>query len=258
MQRLRGLIVRASLIASLALPLYFVALAAATRFGFLDWRIGYEILAVRIGQPLLLLAALAGFAALLMAISVTPRRGIVMALVAFALPVSGIAALYAMRGDDHAPPLHDISTDLSDPPAFSEQILAEREDIPGGNGSDLVGLVLPNGRRAIDMQSQAYPDISPVIAGVGTERAFELALETAREQGWQIGALDRASGRFEARTTSLWFGFVNDIVVRVRANPPGAIVDIRIAARTGDDDNGRNAARVRAFMQALKEKQLAG
>ena len=77
----------------------------------------------------------------------------------------------------------------------------------------------------------------------------------AEAQGWTITASQEPSlsqeGRIEATATSFWFGFVDDIVVRVRATSDGAVIDARSTSRVGLSDLGANAARLRAFSEAV-------
>ena len=48
---------------------------------------------------------------------------------------------------------------------------------------------------------------------------------------------------------SFWFGFVDDIVIRVRATESGSEVDLRSVSRVGRSDLGANAARIEAFAE---------
>jgi uncharacterized protein (DUF1499 family) len=58
-------------------------------------------------------------------------------------------------------------------------------------------------------------------------------------------------GRLEATDTTRWFGFKDDVVVRVTPVAEGARVDVRSASRVGQSDLGANARRIRAFLAAL-------
>ena len=101
-------------------------------------------------------------------------------------------------------------------------------------------------------QQQAYPDIVPLLLNVPPGRAFERALAAAKAKGWDIVASDPAGGRIEATDTTFWFGFKDDVVVRVTPLPTGSRVDARSLSRVGVGDVGANAARVRAFLAAVK------
>jgi uncharacterized protein (DUF1499 family) len=69
---------------------------------------------------------------------------------------------------------------------------------------------------------------------------------------WNITATDPAAGRIEASEASFWFGFVDDIAIRVAAEGAGSRIDIRSLSRQGKGDLGVNAARVRAYIAALR------
>ena len=101
-------------------------------------------------------------------------------------------------------------------------------------------------------QQHAYPDVVPLLLNVPPGRAFDRALAAAKAKGWDIVASDRAGGRIEATDTTFWFGFKDDVVVRVTPQPTGSRVDARSLSRVGGGDLGTNAARVRAFLAAVK------
>ena len=61
-----------------------------------------------------------------------------------------------------------------------------------------------------------------------------------------------ADGRLEAVATSQWFGFNDDIVVRIRPDGSGSRIDIRSKSRVGNSGLGVNAQRIREFAQRLK------
>ena len=63
----------------------------------------------------------------------------------------------------------------------------------------------------------------------------------AEELGWQVVNVDAAQGIVEATDTSFWFGFVDDIVVRVTPVDAGARVDVRSVSRVGLSDIGKVA-----------------
>ena len=100
-------------------------------------------------------------------------------------------------------------------------------------------------------QSGAYPDLGPHRIDAAPARAFERALQAARAMGWEIVAADAAAGRIEATDTTFWFGFKDDVVVRVEADGSGSRVDVRSVSRVGASDVGTNAKRIRAYLRAL-------
>ena len=81
---------------------------------------------------------------------------------------------------------------------------------------------------------------------------FAWVVEVARGRGWEIVAAVPEEGRLEATDRTRWFGFRDDIVVRVRSDGPGTRVDVRSVSRVGRSDLGTNARRIRGFMDALR------
>jgi uncharacterized protein (DUF1499 family) len=77
------------------------------------------------------------------------------------------------------------------------------------------------------------------------------ATEAARALGWEIVATAPADGRLEATDRTRWFGFRDDVVVRVRPDGSGSRVDARSVSRVGRSDLGTNARRIERFLAAL-------
>ena len=102
-------------------------------------------------------------------------------------------------------------------------------------------------------QRMAYPDIRSATIAEPPDRVFTRATNAARDLGWQIVAAVPADGRIEATDTTIWFGFKDDIVVRVTPTAGGSRIDVRSVSRLGQGDLGKNAARVRAFLQRLQQ-----
>jgi uncharacterized protein (DUF1499 family) len=162
--------------------------------------------------------------------------GLVVGVSVFALPFSWRAAARAL------PPIHDISTDIDQPPAFVA-ILPLRQDAPNP---------VEYGGSAVALQQRAaYPDIQTVILNARPEETFSRALATARALGWEVVASVPAEGRIEATDTTFWFGFTDDIVIRITPAGHRSLVDIRSLSRVGRSDVGTNAKRIRLFMQRL-------
>jgi uncharacterized protein (DUF1499 family) len=102
-------------------------------------------------------------------------------------------------------------------------------------------------------QRAGYPDIAPADYPVETETAFEAAAATARAMGWTVVAMDEAAGRIEAIDRTFWFGFTDDVVIRVRPTDAGSRIDVRSVSRVGVSDVGTNAARIRAYLARLDD-----
>jgi fatty-acyl-CoA synthase len=252
-------LVRAALALSLALPFYFAGAALATKFGLLDWRIGFGLMTLQVGPMLLLGAAGLAVIALLASLIVSPRRGWISALIALAIPGGALAYAGSLRASVATiPPIHDIVTDTAAPLVFSDDVIRARAATPGGNPVEADPRV-PNdprfgpaaGQRARELQAKGYPDIAPIELDSDSATAYEAALATSKAEGWTIVRADADARRIEAFERSFWFGFTDDIVIEVKPGERGARVDMRSTSRVGVSDLGVNAARVRALRDAL-------
>lgn len=152
------------------------------------------------------------------------------------------------------PAIHDVSTDLADPPAF--KVLKLREDnwdnIPGAEDEDMRGLSPQQRWRALHQES--YSDVRTVRVGLPLPDVMAKAERLAEDRGWDIAVNLPAEGRLEATATTSLFRFKDDIVLRVRPTANGAesIIDMRSVSRVGTGDVGVNAKRVRAFLADLE------
>jgi uncharacterized protein (DUF1499 family) len=180
--------------------------------------------------------------ALLTAALVLRRRrvpalfGILLGLAVAGLPVSWEYKFKAL------PPIHDISTDTKNVPRFLLIAPLRRRCTNGSHYS---------GPRAAAAQARAYPDIKPLRLPVPPARAFDRALEAAREMGWMIVDANVSSLRIEATASTFWFGFKDDVIVRIAAAPQGSRIDVRSTSRFGKGDGGTNAARVRTYLKKV-------
>jgi len=141
------------------------------------------------------------------------------------------------------PAIRDISTDTADPPRF-EVLHPTRHSGRGDRGYGDADW--PAEQRA------AYPDIRPLMLSVSVTDAFQRALLLAHSFGWQIATADAAAGRIEAMATTPWYGFQNDVVVRLRAQGAETRVDVRSDSRLDESDAGTSASLVRRFMRMLR------
>ena len=144
------------------------------------------------------------------------------------------------------PRIHDVSTDTENPPSYSAALPARAAENAGP---------ATYGREIAEQQKAAYPDLAPLKVGLPPDQAFQRALDTAKAMpGWSIVAADPAAGRIEARQTSFWFRFTDDVVIRVAAESTGSRIDMRSESRQGRSDFGVNAGRIRAYMAKLKQQ----
>jgi hypothetical protein len=154
------------------------------------------------------------------------------------LPLVQIAAA---RGK---PSIHDISTDLADPPRFSA-VLPLRAGFPNKVG-DRVDDATARAQRT------AYPDLTTIDVPLAPDAAFTKAVEAAKTMDWEIVSLRPADGIIEATATTAWFGFRDDIVVRIRPAGTQSRIDVRSVSRVGRGDAGKNADRIRRYLRLLK------
>ena len=231
-----------SLIAALIAIAMVVGAGPAYRFGVLG--LGPAFGAIGWGAWLGVAAVVVALLTLWLARRDSPRRGIAISLAAIVLGALAFGVPFALlQRAKQAPPIHDIATDTSDPPRFVAVIPLRRD---ARNSTDYGGEAVAAEQRA------AFPDIQPLMLSLPPDRAFARALDAARQMGWEIAANVPAEGRIEATDTTPWFGFKDDIVVRVRPAPGGSRVDVRSESRIGGSDLGKNARRVREYLRKLR------
>lgn len=138
------------------------------------------------------------------------------------------------------PPIHDVSTDLANPPSFT--VLPPRKDNLAGVGTIAAWQAL---------HAKAYGDIQPLTIAIAPDVAITHARAYAQAQGWTIAPT--AADRLEATETVSPFRFKDDVVVTAIPAPGGSatVVNIRSVSRVGVSDFGLNAARVRALRAAI-------
>ena len=188
----------------------------------------------------------AGAAFVLIVLLVVPRWRVRPWVPVLALCIALAAAappLILLQQAEAVPPIHDITTDTFDPPQFVA--LAElRAAAPNG--------AKYGGPEIAAQQQKAYPDIKSLILKEPPQKAMQSAIDAARSRGWEIVSSDAPTGRIEATYTTRWFGFKDDIVVRVRPEGGGSRIDVRSASRVGVSDIGANAERVRGYLARLQ------
>jgi len=140
------------------------------------------------------------------------------------------------------PPIHNITTDIADPPQFSA-IVALRPE--GTNPLDYDAEALG------PQQQSAYPDGQPLTLATPGPQTLQAVVGALGDMGLEIVAVDEDAGTVEATDTTFWFGFKDDVVVRVMPAPPGSVVDVRSVSRVGQSDLGKNAQRIGEFLEAF-------
>ena len=140
------------------------------------------------------------------------------------------------------PFIHDISTDTENPPQFVDVVPLRAQ---ASNPVEYAG------EEVAKQQHEAYADIRTLEFSEPAAATFEQALNAAEQMGWEIVAARSDEGRIEATATTFWFGFKDDIVIRIAPASSGSRLDIRSKSRVGRSDVGANAARIRAFVKAM-------
>ncbi|MBU3919983.1 MAG: DUF1499 domain-containing protein, partial [Alphaproteobacteria bacterium] len=87
---------------------------------------------------------------------------------------------------------------------------------------------------------------------------YAAALAAVESKGWTVVLAEPEEGRIEATETSYWFGFKDDIMIRVRSEEGGVRIDVRSASRVGLSDLGANAKRVRDLLDEIEVRLAKG
>lgn len=266
---MRQFLVRLALVVSLLVPVYFALAALGVKFGLWGWRFGLGTLIIEWGPRILIAALVLGAVALIAAVIRRPRRGAAAAVVALVIPAIGLAYLYQVRArSQDIPPIHDVSTNAEDPPQYSQRIMSARS---AAGANPVHPLTTPLGeieayqsprfqdqasRTVAELGREAYPELRTLVVQADRAKLFDALAEEARERGWTIHAHDPAGGRLEATAETFWFGFKDDVAVRVRpAQARGTLlVDARSTSRVGLGDMGANAARLTDYLEAVEER----
>lgn len=228
-----------------------VALVVACSFPLLALGVRYELWGFQLALTLLagvaltaaILLGLAGVA-LLSALKhqqrVAKRQAALMILV-LAAPVVMVFSFGLKAGQ--APVIYDISTDWVDPPAIAKLTQARPQ----------TANPLQQAAEVEALQSEHYPAVKTLHLQQSQGDVLARVKAAALAMGWRIEALDDQAGVLEATDRTFWFGFVDDVTVRIRPVAEGGVlVDVRSVSRVGKSDLGKNADRVIALLAALK------
>lgn len=141
------------------------------------------------------------------------------------------------------PPINDFTTDIADPPAF-----ANAATLPANAGRDM-----SYPAAFAEIQRDCCADLVSAQVSAAPAQVFERVRVTAEGMpNWEVTKADAQSGTVEAVSTTRLFGFQDDVVIRIRPEGTGSRVDMRSKSRDGRGDQGVNAKRIRAFMEAMR------
>jgi len=193
-----------------------------------------------------LVAAAVSIAGLILSRRQLSRARLVLSISGLVIGLLVVGTLWSWwRTAQRVPAIHDITTDTENPPAFVS-VLPLRKN--AANPAEYGGPDVAAKQRA------AYPDLIPATLRVPPAQAFDKALQAALEMGWTIVDSNSGDGRIEATDTTFWFGFKDDIVIRITQADQGSRIDVRSVSRVGRSDVGTNAKRIRKYLKRLMQK----
>ena len=171
------------------------------------------------------------------------RPALVGALVSLAVVAVVALPMQMKQRAQSVPPIHDITTDMENPPVFT-LLASAREEAP--NAVDYPGA------ETARQQQMAYPYLKPITLNMPMPRAMDAAKATVQARGWEIAG--STGNTLEATATTRWFGFKDDVAIRMTETPNGVQVDMRSASRVGKSDLGINAERIQDFLEDLAKQ----
>lgn len=270
-----------SLAVSIFAVLWFAIAALGTKFGLWPWQVGLGQMTIGIGPGIALLALGLSLVAQVIALIKAPRKqAFILALAATLIAAFCMFRLAGLGAQANSlPPLHDIQTDWADPIQFSSDLMAAREaegetnpvlDAPTipdyaearwpGTAGRLVSEVQEESEEKEGAEGTVYPTLESIYFSQSPDEIATLTERMMRKRGWKIvtpapvdgNALDQV--QLEATATSGWFGFKDDVAVRIRPVDGATRVDIRSTSRVGLSDLGANSKRVYALMIELEDR----
>ena len=161
---------------------------------------------------------------------------LLLSTIAIAIPLS------MLNKGKSVPPIHDISTDLVNPPEFVAIALL-RADAP--NPVEYAGVEVATQQRA------AYPELQTLHYPQSKSELVEATKQVIDHLGWQLVNIDADQGIVEATDRTMWFGFKDDVIVRITDNGSRRLVDIRSKSRVEGSNLGKNAERIHGFIEEL-------
>ncbi|NRA84292.1 MAG: DUF1499 domain-containing protein [Gammaproteobacteria bacterium] len=172
--------------------------------------------------------------------------GYAVCVIICALPLGNM--LYTMSQVKSLPFIHDISTDTVNPPLL---LTASKLRKTADNSTEYD----PTNAK---LQQQAYSDISAVYSNLTLAQTLSLAQASMIKLGYGDIVMNKQLGQLEFSDQTFWFGFVDDVVIRVSREQQRVKIDIRSASRVGKSDIGKNAQRIRQIIAQLNSDLTAG
>ncbi len=249
---------KAAVGAAILCPVWFAVAALGTKFGLWSYGFGLAKMTFQWGPIVLGLAVVISLVALVIQLIKSPRRGVIIALVTLLFSAMSFGKFYgSVRLGLGLPPIHDVQTDWTRSILPPQAIVDARDankwnpirenpvvpEFAAGRWPDAAG------KSNADLQATTYPDVKPLLVAAPVDVVLEFAEGVALKQGWKIETVDPSAGLIHATYTSTWFGFTDDILIRVtQQGPSGARVDLRSISRVGLSDMGANASRIKSYL----------
>jgi hypothetical protein len=240
-----------ALIAGLGIGILALASAAGIWAGLWTFRTGFTLLGLADGYApwiagatllIALLVAILRRAADGKKLATMALCGTIAAAIAYLIPES-------YRPPEGTPPIHDVSTDTVDPPQYVA-VMPLRAD--AANTTVYGGSPNMTPERLAELQTEAFPDLKTRHLDAPPAMVFDRALAAVESLGWNLVAAVPEDGRIEATDTTFWFRFKDDVVIRIRPEGNGSVLDARSLSRVGGGDAGTNARRLRRFFATFE------
>lgn len=215
--------------------------ALGTRFEFWSFVVGL------LAMPLSLLLALVGLALGIVSLLRLRKAGERLVLPAHGAGLSLLVSLYlanSMFSGFLMPPIHNVSTDIEDPPQFTHA-----QTLRGENANPLHY----DGAMIGPLQREGYPDVRPLVLDIPKDAMYQRVKMVLQAMRMEVTREDPEQGEIEAVATTFWFGFKDDIIVRLRAADGGTRLDIRSVSRVGVVDIGANAERIVEIIKRVRD-----
>lgn len=244
---MKTLIRNLALLVGLGAPLTALIGMILTRFHGVDYAVGQGVLGLQVGWWGSIAGVALGLAALLLSRAELRR---VWLSIGAGLVASLLCLGVIWRFQTHAapqPPVHDVSTNWSDPVLFSKGLNADRADshalnpietdphVPAGVGAPWAGM------RVAQVNARTCPGAQPIMHGVDADKVSSVL----QKLGVQITG--SAPFRVEGVREGLWYAQQDDVAVRIRPEQ----TDVRAISRSLANDHGANCRLVTAIVQAL-------
>ena len=236
----------------IAKALFYLSLLATLTFILSGYGYQWELWTLGMGFSLLRYSAYAAIGLLvaqLLALFFMKKSGakavsMLVVGVMFTLLISG-TALYWQQKAQGVPPIHDITTDMENPPEFVAMVRL-REDAQ--NPPEY------SGEEAAEAQREAYPNVQPLMTAAPKQEVIDEIVTLIVSRNWDLVSINRQEGRVEATEKLAWFGFKDDVVLRITETDDGSRVDMRSKSRIGRSDIGVNADRIESFLRDLENR----